>query len=103
MQFDLEDLSKEELEQVIRDAKKLVANYEKRRRTEARKAAEAAAREYGMSLTDVLDSPKASRAPATIKFRNPDNPDETWTGRGRKPNWLVRALDSGHSIEEFRI
>lgn len=35
--------------------------------------------------------------------RNPSNPAETWTGRGRKPRWLVAALDAGRTVEDCRI
>ena len=27
------------------------------------------------------------------KYRNPANPDQTWTGRGKKPNWLTDPVD----------
>ena len=37
------------------------------------------------------------------KFRNPDNPSETWAGRGKKPRWLSAHLKSGKRIEDFRI
>jgi DNA-binding protein H-NS len=37
------------------------------------------------------------------KYRNPHDPSETWTGRGRKPNWLVAELEAGRDREEFRI
>jgi DNA-binding protein H-NS len=37
------------------------------------------------------------------KYRNPDNPSETWAGRGLKPRWLVAALKSGGKIEDFAI
>ena len=37
------------------------------------------------------------------KFRNPDNPAETWAGRGKKPRWLSAQLKSGKRIENFRI
>jgi DNA-binding protein H-NS len=37
------------------------------------------------------------------KFRNPDNPSETWSGRGRQPRWLSAQLKSGKQIEDFRI
>jgi len=35
---------------------------------------------------------KARKLP--IRFRNPDNPSETWAGRGLRPRWLVAALKS---------
>ena len=37
------------------------------------------------------------------KYRNPNDPSETWTGRGKKPRWLTAALKAGHTIEEFVI
>ncbi len=38
-----------------------------------------------------------------VKYRNPKNPEETWTGRGRKPNWLSAALSKGQKLESFLV
>jgi len=37
------------------------------------------------------------------KFRNPEQPSETWAGRGKKPRWLTAQLKSGKQIDDFRI
>jgi DNA-binding protein H-NS len=37
------------------------------------------------------------------KYRNPQEPSETWSGRGKQPRWLAAALKTGHTIEEFVI
>lgn len=37
------------------------------------------------------------------KFRNPEQPSETWSGRGRRPRWLDAQLRSGKRIDDFRI
>jgi DNA-binding protein H-NS len=37
------------------------------------------------------------------KYRNPNEPSQTWSGRGKKPRWLAAALKRGHRIEEFVI
>jgi DNA-binding protein H-NS len=37
------------------------------------------------------------------KYRNPDVPSETWSGRGKQPRWLAAALKTGCTIEEFAI
>lgn len=37
------------------------------------------------------------------KYRNPDAPSETWSGRGKTPRWLTAALKTGHTMEEFAI
>ena len=43
------------------------------------------------------------RGAVAPKYRNPDNPAETWAGRGLKPRWLQAALKGGHTIEDFAI
>ena len=37
------------------------------------------------------------------KYRNPENPSETWAGRGLKPRWLTAAMKSGKKLEDFAI
>lgn len=37
------------------------------------------------------------------RYRDPANPFQTWTGRGKRPNWLRRYLEGGRSLEEFKI
>jgi DNA-binding protein H-NS len=37
------------------------------------------------------------------KFQNPSDPGETWSGRGKRPRWLVAALKAGSKIEDFAI
>ena len=37
------------------------------------------------------------------KYRNPDDPAETWAGRGLKPRWLAAALKTGKKLEDFSI
>lgn len=37
------------------------------------------------------------------KYRNPENPGETWAGRGLRPRWLTAALKGGHKLEDFLI
>ena len=37
------------------------------------------------------------------KFANPANSNETWSGKGRKPAWVVQHLATGRSIDELLI
>ena len=37
------------------------------------------------------------------KYQNPNEPSETWSGRGKQPRWLAAALKTGHKIEDFVI
>ena len=45
---------------------------------------------------------KAAKAKSKIapKYRDPNNFENTWTGRGRQPRWMTA---SGKKAEEFRI
>jgi DNA-binding protein H-NS len=44
-----------------------------------------------------------ARGPVAPKYRNPENPSETWAGRGLKPRWLVAAMRAGRKLEHFSI
>jgi DNA-binding protein H-NS len=37
------------------------------------------------------------------KYRNPNEPSETWSGRGKRPRWLTQALLAGQKIDDFVI
>jgi DNA-binding protein H-NS len=53
-----------------------------------------------------LQAPMPGRRPyppVAPKYRNPDQPSETWAGRGKQPRWLIAQLRSGRRIEDFRI
>jgi len=43
------------------------------------------------------------RGAVASKYRNPENPAETWAGRGLKPRWLAAAIKSGKKAEDFLI
>jgi DNA-binding protein H-NS len=43
------------------------------------------------------------RGSVAAKFRNPENPSETWAGRGLRPRWLVAAIKGGKKLEDFAI
>ncbi|MGU5664373.1 H-NS family histone-like protein [Aeromonas sanarellii] len=57
--------------------------------------------------TVVADAPKASkgkRAPRPPKYRYLDNGvEKTWTGQGRMPSVIAKAVAEGKSVEEFAI
>jgi DNA-binding protein H-NS len=36
------------------------------------------------------------------RYRNPET-NETWSGRGKQPRWIISAVAAGRSMEEFRI
>ncbi len=102
MANDLSKMSDKELGRLQDDLEKEMKSREKSRRTEARKAAEDAARKHGFSLDDLLGGARgpargasARKAPNPPRYRNPEDHGQTWSGRGRQPDWYKAALQSG--------
>jgi DNA-binding protein H-NS len=68
-----------------------------------RKMAELA-KESGFEVTELFGGRRGGRKAASgAKYRNPKDPSQTWTGRGRKPNWLVEAVNQGAKLESFEV
>lgn len=61
----------------------------------------AMAAKAGFDLDELFGRKRGPRpgSKAAVKYRNPKDPSQTWTGRGRKPNWLVEALKKGGKID----
>lgn len=101
---DLTNMSMEELKALAKDVDQALKTYEERKLREARTELEAKARELGVSLEAVMgkgSGPKRSKAPA--KYRHPENPEKTWTGRGRSPKWITEHEANGGSRDDFLI
>ncbi len=114
MHIDLKSMSRKELEKHLKDVKKALQAAQARDRREAQKAAEKAAAEFGYSLNELTaDSPvlgkslkkrsKKPKSPSIARFANPSDKTQTWTGKGRQPNWYREAVASGTSPDELRI
>lgn len=102
MQIDVNTLSKDDLVKLKSDVEKALKTIDTRRRAEAKRAADAAAKEFGFSLDDLVES-TGKGTKGLPKFANPAQPDQTWTGRGRKPNWVVEWLGSGKSMDDLAL
>ena len=57
-----------------------------------------------LSLSDLVETGavrKKAKGPA--KYRNPADPTQTWTGRGRHPQWVIDDVKRGASLEYLAI
>lgn len=65
------------------------------------------AREAGVSLTEIFgdasEKKSAPRAKVAVKYRHPENPDQTWSGRGRQPLWLAALIAEGKALEDLAV
>lgn len=102
--INLHDLSLKELKQLEKDVQKAIASFEDRQKPEARAKLEEQARSMGFTLAELVGfEVKKQRAPVQPKYRHPENPSLTWSGRGRKPQWFIEALAAGKTPEALSI
>lgn len=101
---DLAKLSMEELKQLRKDVDVAIKGFADRRRAEAMKAIEAVAKQHGMSVDDIVGGKSRKRRGKTpAKFANPQEPSQTWSGRGRQPAWYKTAIAAGKKPESMAV
>jgi DNA-binding protein H-NS len=111
---DYENMSRKELMTLRANIDRAIAAVGDRDRRNALRAAEDAVREHGFTLNELAPFVGQSggrgrrrgeaQGPAGApRYRNPDNPDQTWSGRGRRPRWVHEAEAAGRSLDTMRI
>lgn len=103
MTIDLDTLSRKELEKLRADVEKALDRVGARELKAARDAAAKAAAEFGFTLDELAGAAPAPKAKGVAKFRNPADASQTWSGRGRKPQWIKDAEEAGTDIATFAI
>ncbi|MFG6611693.1 H-NS family nucleoid-associated regulatory protein [Sulfitobacter sp. 1A12057] len=111
---ELKAMSRKELEKLLNEVKKALAAAKARDHREAKKAASKAAAEFGFSLGDIAEptgptpaktkrKAKTPKKPSKPAFANPSDKSQTWTGKGRQPNWYRDQIAAGTTPDAMRI
>lgn len=114
MKFNLKSMSRKELEKLKTNIDAELLKVGEKELKAARLAAEKAVAALGFSLEDITNSAPKKRGPkprkmsgpkkpAPPKYRNPNDATQTWTGKGRKPNWYKAAVSSGKEPTSLEI
>lgn len=104
--INLEKMSYKELVDLQDEIAAAIVRRRDDERAEMKKKIEELVTGSGFAVDEIIG--KARRAgrkgasPA-VKYRNPKDTSQTWTGRGRKPNWLVEALGKGAKLDTFAV
>jgi len=101
--MNLENMTSAELKTLQGEVSEAIEKRLHQDRVDAKAAAEKAAEEFGFSLSELVDKPKSVKSKAAPKYKNPNDPSQTWSGRGRKPVWLIEALEAGTNLESLEI
>jgi len=86
--LDFHTMSLDEMKRLKRELDKAIADYDDRHKAKVRRDLEEKAREYEFSLSELIETKTKKRTAVTPKYRNPGNPDQVWSGRGRQPGWF---------------
>ncbi len=117
MNMNLENKSIEELKVLRTEIDRLIAFKLENQKSEVLKKLQTMASEAGYSLSELIaesttrrrrniettSKSEDGRAKVAPKYRNPNNPTETWTGRGKQPRWFATALAQGLSEKALLI
>ena len=100
----VDKMSLKELVDLENKVKKAIAVARERERAEAKMELAALAERRGFSVNELYGGARGTKgSKVAVKYRNKDNPSDTWTGRGRQPKWLVALLKKGRKLEEFSV
>ena len=101
----LDKMSLKELMDLEKKIKTAISVTKERERGQLRSKIEDLAAKSGFSMDELFNSRRNGARHKMIvpKYMNPENASETWSGRGRKPKWLVSKLKRGAKIEQFAL
>lgn len=101
----LQGLDSSQLKELVAAANNVIEARRSEEKKEAMDQIKRLAAEHGIQVDLRAEGGKAgkSRTPLPPKFANPDNPEQTWSGRGARPKWFKQALEAGKSEDEMLI
>ena len=96
--IDLEPLDINQLTELLGNAQTEIASREKENRNELRAELERRVAAEGYKVSDIFPelgagASSGARRKRPAKYRDPQNPDQTWSGIGRTPIWVQAILD----------
>lgn len=101
---DLDTMSLAELKDLQKAVNKAVDTFEERKKLEARQVLEEKAREMGFNLNELIQQGKrTTKRVNPPKYRHSENPELTWSGRGRQPAWIKEIIESGGTLDDYLI
>lgn len=107
MNVDLDTMDRKGLERLRKDVDRALDKLADRERKAALAAAEKAAAEHGYKLSELTSNgdgkSRKGASKGVPKYRNPDDANQTWTGKGRRPRWIVEAEAAGRPLSDFEI
>jgi DNA-binding protein H-NS len=96
----LEKMSYAELVRMEADIARLKIEKQNAERAEVRQKLIDAAKQHGFDINELFGRGRKGKGSVAPKYRDPKNPENTWTGRGRMPRWMAAATKGGKAKKE---
>jgi len=96
----LETLSYAELAGMETRIARLKIEKQNAERAALRERVIAMVKEHGFEISDLFGKGGKGKGSVVVKYRDPQNPGNTWTGRGRMPRWMAAATKGGKVKKE---
>ena len=96
----LDSMSYAELSHMQARIERLKIEKQNAERDELRERILAMVKEHGFEVQDLFGKGRKGKGNVAVKYRDPQNPENTWTGRGRMPRWIVAATKGGKAKRE---
>ena len=104
MAINLKRMNHAQLADLIDRARARQAELEKERVAVLRQKIHAMAKAEGIAFDDIMGGGRrGARRKVKPKYRNPADPSQTWSGRGKRPRWYVAALAAGKKEKDLLI
>jgi DNA-binding protein H-NS len=102
-QSNLEKMSFAELAKMESRIQQLKIDKQNSERTALRQKLTDMAKQHGFDIHDLFGKRGRGKGIVAVKYRDPKNSANTWTGRGRMPRWMAAAVKAGSKREDFLI
>jgi DNA-binding protein H-NS len=98
----LENMTHAELADLCNHIDRLMVERQKSELATLREKMAAMAKVHGLSIDELFgkNGRRKGNGAVTVKYRDPNNPSNTWTGRGRMARWMVAATKGGKVKKE---
>ena len=99
---ELEKMSYAELTKMQADIERMKIGKQSSERAALKEKLANIAKEAGFDLHELFSKGGRGKGKGSVavKYRDPKNAENTWTGRGRMPRWMVAATKGGKAKKE---
>ena len=97
---DVDKMSYAELTAMEKQIEKLKIEKQNSERLELRQKLIDEAKKNGFDIHELFGRGRKGKGTVAVKYRDPKNRANTWTGRGRMPRWMAAATKGGKAKKD---